>query len=534
MRDWLTVRFDRLVLVVARTVTALNRLLDVLSLLHLDRRIQVVFTTDPTGRAVFQRGVAEMLADMEAAVIDWEHATATEFDLIIAASENDRLHLLSGPILLISHGFGHQKYYPNGRVVAGMNPERLLRDGRVVPTMIGISHHGQRADLARTCPPAVDRATVIGDPALDRMLASRHHTPAYRSAFDAAGRTVVLLTSTWGPDSLFGRRSDLPETVAAALPVDDFRPLLLLHPGVWSAHSPWQIRAWLARAQEAGLRVVEPQHWQAALLAAHAVISDHSSLGLYAAALAKPLLLTDGEAAHTVVDSPLAELAASTDRFDPRTDPALQVERLLATTPPPNRQAIIERGVGNIGSSARRLRGVMYDLLCLPDPHPGTDYPPAPKPGLRRFGWTTLVSTAVEQDGTTHIRRVPALRHGFPVTGNDFRHLVADLDTATMTEVASASIIVCAADHDFAETARRLLDEWPNARLIAARTPSGDCLVHHADGSVTARIGALPAGFDPTVLASMVYLRLMQGRSLLGTGHLALGDRVVTVRVAAG
>ncbi|MEU6560868.1 hypothetical protein [Nocardia nova] len=518
---------------VARTVTALNRLLDVLSLLHLDRRIQVVFTTDPTGRAVFQRGVAEMLADMEAAVIDWEHATATEFDLIIAASENDRLHLLSGPILLISHGFGHQKYYPNGRVVAGMNPERLLRDGRVVPTMIGISHHGQRADLARTCPPAAERTTVIGDPALDRMLASRHHAAAYRTAFDGAGRTLILLTSTWGPDSLIGRHPDLPEAAAAGLSIDDSRLLLVLHPGVWAAHSPFQIRAWLSRAQEAGVRVVDPRHWQAALIASDAVVSDQSSLALYAAALRKPLLLTDGDATHTVAGSPLAELSATTDRLDPDDNPGPRLRALAETTPPVHRQAVIAAGVDEIGGSARIVRGLLYRLLDLRDPDPGADYGPAPKPQHRTISWSALVATATEHDGTLHIRRIPALRHGYPADRDDFRHLVACLDTAQMTEVAAAAIIVCGHidDRTFAESARNLLREWPKARLIAARDRLGHCLIRYDGGTLTASADDPTGDFDPTLLASAVYVRVLRNRAPTGPGRLAIGGDTVTFRV---
>src|SRR5205823_6082986 len=62
LRQWLTIGFDRVVLVVGRTVTALTRLLDIVTLIETDHRVQVVFTTDPTNAAIFRRGVEAFLA----------------------------------------------------------------------------------------------------------------------------------------------------------------------------------------------------------------------------------------------------------------------------------------------------------------------------------------------------------------------------------------------------------------------------------------------------------------------------------------
>ena len=533
LRDWLTLQFDRLVLVVARSITALNRLLDVVSLLRTDRRVQVVFTTDPAGRAVFQRGVEEVLAGLGAAVVGWEDATSVEFDMVLAASENDRLDLLRGPILLVSHGFGRQKYYPRGRVVAGMNPKRLVRDGRVVPAVIGISHPDQRTQLQALCPPAATRAEVIGDPALDRMLASRHRVPSYRAALGATGRSTVLLASTWGPESLLGRWPDLPETLAAALPVDQYRVLAALHPGVWAAHSRWQILGWLTRAREAGVRVVDSQHWQAALLASDLVVSDHGSLTLYAAALDKPLLMTNGDAESTVVGSPLAELAAATSRLDGHQDLRDQIDAALARPPSPDRERVITRTVSRPGISAHALRRVAYRLLNLRDPDLAADYPAAARPEAADTSWTTLVCSATERDGVLRIRRTPAIRHGFANDGLDYRHLIGDLDTASIRELDAAGIIALNADTAFAESVGRLLTEWPDARLVAARDGAGGCAIGHAGGVLAAAVRPVPAGFDPLVLASAVHVRMRQGHPPEGVFPIEVGGQVVTVRVVA-
>jgi hypothetical protein len=238
-RDWLTIGFERTLLVVARTETALSRLLDVVSLVERDPRVQIVFSTDEANPAVFRAGLDEHLAALRAQVIPWARATCTRFDLAVSASENDNLADLDAPIMLFSHGIGHQKYYPNSDVVAGLDPAKLLPN-----EIVALSHEEHRAQLP---PPAAARAVVVGDPTLDRLLAGRFRAESYRAALGATGKTFVVLSSTWGPESLLANHPELPERLVAALPVDEFRVALLLHAGVASAHGQWQVRAWLSR-----------------------------------------------------------------------------------------------------------------------------------------------------------------------------------------------------------------------------------------------------------------------------------------------
>ncbi|HEY3712730.1 MAG TPA: hypothetical protein VGL64_25355, partial [Amycolatopsis sp.] len=104
-------------LVVARTVTTVTRLLDVLSLFEDDPRIQVVFTFDGLNPAIFSAGLPEFVHSLGTHVVPWAQAVKPGFDLAIAASENDDLAELPSPVLLIPHGIGHQKYYPRTEVV---------------------------------------------------------------------------------------------------------------------------------------------------------------------------------------------------------------------------------------------------------------------------------------------------------------------------------------------------------------------------------------------------------------------------------
>ena len=108
----------------------------------------------------------------------------------------------------------------------------------------------------------------------------------------------MLLNSTWNPESLFGDGGgddvlpSLLPRLASEFPADEYRFAAVLHPNIWHGHGPGQIRAWLDRAQRAGLALIDPLHgWRQALIAADAVIGDHGSVTYYAAALGTPVLL---------------------------------------------------------------------------------------------------------------------------------------------------------------------------------------------------------------------------------------------------
>jgi hypothetical protein len=526
----LTVGFERVVLLVARTVTALTRLLDVVTLIETDHRIQVMFTTDPGGTATFRRGVDQFLAELGAATISWEHATATRFDLIVAASENDRLRQLTGPILLVPHGIGYQKYYPHGRVVAGMDPDRLVDDGTVVPTHIGVSHHDQTTQLAAFSPQAASRALVIGDPALARLHASRHRRDAYRTDLGATGRVVVLMASTWGPDSLLGRSPTLPRAVAEALPVDGYLVLAVVHPGVWAAHGAWQVRAWLTRAREAGVTVIRPDRWQSALVAADCVVSDQGSLALYAAALDLPLLLTEGNPAHTVAGSPLALLAEQAARIHQAADLRTQLDKARAAHRAGQWDDVVARAVVAPGTAATSLRAAVYRQLGVAEPSEPAEFPPALPPADPPDGPAVIVSGAVEHADLVTMRRFPAAGHGPPHPAMDYRHLVVEIARASVRQLAAATILVVPWDGlaRFTRHADDLLTTWPDSLLVAAGVDPATCVVRSRENTITVRAADAPAGFDPLSLASLVFVRSRQGLLHNGPDRLLLTTEIVT------
>jgi hypothetical protein len=505
------------VLVVARTTAALTRLLDVVALLSPDPRVQIVFTLDDEHPAMFSAGTDRLLEDLETRTMPWSRARETRFDLVLSASENDGLADLDAPILLLTHGLGFQKHYPGGTVVAGLDPERLVAGGRIVPAAIGLSHPAQRRHLATEI---LARTVVVGDPCLGRMLASRHRTDAYRAALDATGRRLVVLVSTWGPDSLLGAAPRLPERLVARLPLDGYRVVVVLHPGVWAAHGPWQVRAWLAGAGNAGVRVMAPHAgWQAALLAADCVLADHGSLGVYAAVAGVPLLLGPRPSPTTVPGSAAAVLAEG-PRVDPDGDLRGQIDEVVEAHHPDRHRAAAAVAVESPAESAPRLRAQLYRMLDLPEPPAPAEFPPLPVPEPRPAQVAAWVAGVETDGGVVTVTRYPDLGHGDPHEELPYRHLAARLELAGLTQVTAAAVL-CSGT----EPGDDPFGRWPHAVLLAVATPGG-CRVRTRAGD-DVHFRAEP-GVDPWVFASWAYWRLRRGEPLSGPGRLLAGGRLVS------
>jgi hypothetical protein len=512
-RDWLTVGFERKVLVVIRTVTTLTRLLDVVSLFGADRRVQLVFTHDSARPAILGEGVPEFLQELRAPVIGWTVATKTRFDLAIAASENDALQELDAPILLVPHGIGYQKYYPGSAVTSGMNPEKLLHQGEVVPAAIALSHTVQREQLAAACPEALGTARVVGDPCYDRMIVSRHRANRYRAALGTGTRVLVVICSTWGRDSLFGTHPELPEKLLAELPMDEYQVAVTLHPGVWAAHGQWQIHAWLDAAKQAGLVLVAPEKgWQATILAADCVISDEGSAALYAAAVDKPLLLASTGNATTVAESPLAALARTVPSLDFRHELRGQIDFVRRAYTLGDHEPVVKQAVDSPGQAAGLLGELLYRLLDLPLPATRPFFPPVPDPSPPE----TQVSAYLAGISGDVLTRFPAGVH--VTTELEFRHIVAHADNAELRHLDGAAIVYT----DDPDRLADLLTLWPSARLAAA-TAGNRCVIRLHDGT---SVELSAPDVDPLSLASLAYTKLAAHQEICGT-HL-LGDVEVT------
>ena len=314
----------------------------------------------------------------------------------------------------------------------GLSEETLTHEGRIVPDAIALSHTEQLARLEKGCPEALPRAFVAGDPCHDRILASLPRRRAYRRAFGLRpGRRLVVVNSTWREDSLFGSHPEFVERILAELPFDEFAVALVLHPNVWYGHSELQIRTWLDRARAAGLILVPPDEgWRAAVVAADHVVSDHGSVGVYAAAIGAPVLLAAEGRESVDPASGLGRLMRAAAVLDPAAPLRPQLERSAELRE--RTEAVAAEWVSSApGRSLSLIREAAYRFLGLAPPEaepvlravPEPEPPAGPSPSLRVFAGTV--------DGDPRrlrVRRLPeAVLHGLrhAAAGGDLGVLVA-------------------------------------------------------------------------------------------------------------
>jgi hypothetical protein len=361
----------RTVLVVVHSLVSCQRLLDVVDYVESDPRVQVVFTVAPD---TFNHEVAAHLQRLGALVLSWRQATRERFDLALAASYGG-LAELHAPLMVTAHGAGHAKpvrpRYDGGPVLArppvyGLDAQRLTRDGRVLPSALLLSHDRDRGVLRRQCPQALPVAVVVGDPCFDRLVASLPWRRRYRRALRVAKRQrLVVAASTWGHDGLFGYLPDLLPWMLSELPAARYRVAALLHPAVWSAHGPRQIRAWLRDCRRAGLILPDPeQDWRALLVAADYVIGDHGSVTAYGAGIGRPVLrlaAPDPEVAHGSAQQLVLAGAG-------RLDPGRPLVPQLASAATVDRRLVSAALTSRPGQAARLVRAAVYRILRLTEP----------------------------------------------------------------------------------------------------------------------------------------------------------------------
>jgi hypothetical protein len=370
---WATRPRCRTVLVVVHTVTSGQRLLEVVRLIGTDPRVQVVFTSAPD---VFGAGVNDFLRATGGVVVPWLQATQTGFDLALAAGYGS-ISQLHSPLIVLPHGAGYGKRPAaradrsvTARSPYGLDPQRLMRDGRVIPAAIVLPHAADLTRLTQTCPGAADVATVIGDPCYDVLMASACRRSSYREQL-AVGpeRRLVVVTSTWGPSSLFGAGQQLLRKLLDELPSDEFGVVTLIHPNVWCAHGQWQVQAWLEDCRARGLGVVPPEaDWRGVMIAADWILADHGSLGVYGTAVNVPLMVSTPASPDLDPSSAHAVLAAAAPSLRPNQRLLPQLRRAAAAYRPASYAQVAARISSEPGRFAQNMRQLMYRLLRLRPP----------------------------------------------------------------------------------------------------------------------------------------------------------------------
>jgi CDP-glycerol glycerophosphotransferase (TagB/SpsB family) len=400
-----------------------------------------------------------------------------------------------------------------------------------------VAHPKQEAQLVAACPAASGHVAVVGDLTLDRLRSSVTNRSHYRQKFGLEDQhKLVVLTTTWGPQSLLSTWSDLPEQLLGVLPLDEYRVALVLHPNIPAHHSKWQLRGWYGNRC---MLLLQPpdESWLAALVAADLVIADHGSLALYSAALDRPLLL--GAFGAEVADgTAMADLGGQASRLVPG-DLLRQIENSLAGHRPGQFTDIASDAFIMNGSSAKLLRDLFYDRMGLRPPwmEPGTVTVPDPP----RFPLVTSLDVRVVRCGARKIelRRyavIPDASRSHAARKD--RHLVVFDDESDRIMMQNASVLVKRQPTTHTDAAHRwavnTLAEQPGARAAVAgcgiRSRSYIVAVRNRP-SILVVVDNGP--HDPAVVASVVYAFLRPGRLVEGPVQVAIGGRVTTMTLAA-
>ncbi|MCX2731478.1 hypothetical protein OOZ19_14630 [Saccharopolyspora sp. NFXS83] len=373
-------------LVLVPHVVAGTRLLDLLPLVERDDRVQVVFTIP--GTLERWHGTEEFVRAQEGLVLPWHQVMQHRFDLALAASRSD-VDQVEAPVLWSPHGAGCVRprlkspaAESHADPVHALDRQSLMRDGRVVASALALCHDEEYALLRESCPEALDRAKVVGDLCLDRMVASKPNRPAYRQALGVADhQDLVVVSSTWWTDSVFGGLPQLYRRLLGELPADRYRVAAVLHPNIWAVHGRRQVRAWMADSIERGLLLVPPEEgWRATMLAADVLIGDHGSTTRYGAAVGVPTLLGTFPAQGIRPDGDADLLSNRCGRLDlagDLRDQLVGATTVRDTTLPDRLSAML---TARPGKSADLLRALMYELLGLAVPESGARLDPLPIP----------------------------------------------------------------------------------------------------------------------------------------------------------
>lgn len=535
---WATRSAALRVLLVVHNVTSATRLLDVWPLFRDDFRVQGLITC--TGSSPFRAGVAELMAGTGLPVVPWEQALRTPVELAVTASFGGELRKIKGKLAVLSHGVGYNKRLATpdtghrtpdtGRLspesvdpVFGFSPPWLLDDdGKPVADLMVLSHPEQLDRLRAACPPAAAGAEIAGDPCFDRMLAARRHRERFRRALGVRrGQRLVLLNSTWNPESLFGNAGPedllpaLLPRLTAELPADEFRLAAVLHPNIWHGHGPGQIRAWLDRARRSGLALVDPlDGWRQALIAADAVIGDHGSVSYYAAALGTPVLLGARPLDRLAAESPVAAFVREAPLLDPYAPLRRQLEELLAGHRPHPGPARLTTSVP--GASAGLLRRAFYSLAGVAEPDGPALLDPLPLPPYEPVVRTAPLRVLTRLLGPGEIA---VTRHADPdhePEGLGEAHLAVHEDTLDPGVLGLADVVTGSGSPDDPrlgtpqEWTAEVLAGHPHCALAAHVTGPGTCVARSRAGHLV-RLDAGPRDADPAAYASALHAWLAAG-----------------------
>ena len=517
-----TRRIDCYLLVVVRTHTSLDRVLELLEVIGQGVELAIKFVLD-VGSS-FAREVRDKLTGLGAEEVTWEYARSTYWHGILAAHVDHQLSgltKLSGNLFVIPHGIGYNRKRlasTGGRPgPAGLSSYELTASGEVFPALIGLSSSEQ---LSRMCVEARSRAVVIGDMVRDKLVAHAHLQQFFKEDLGVSDKKLIVVSSTWGRLSTYGAARKVITRLVADLPSDEYAVALVLHPNIWFGESRFEAKVALRDELASGLMLIDHTTWQGAIIAADLVVGDHGSVTGYPVAMGKPVLTAADGSPELDKNSPLAALHAELPDISHERAVREQVEHAMNSHCPEMWKRYTDKLFELPGEGLAAAANALRDLMGLPpltgSPRPlEVETPKVVEPKATN-SHRVLITTL---DGVEHVERFPSYLDQTIELDDAIRVISArEADPQTRD---NAEIIVRAEplpDVKAVQWMREELARAPLVTLVAATTPSGRVLIRFRnDQTVTAR-------GDPFLVAAIVLNR----RRTPGI-PLACGDFVVSM-----
>ncbi|WP_433655101.1 hypothetical protein ACQPW1_29810 [Nocardia sp. CA-128927] len=327
-----------------------------------------------------------------------------------------------------------------------------------------------------------------------------------------SGQKLVVISSTWGPDSLLATDPALPRRLTAELPADEFRVMLALHPNIRAHHSRWQVSQYLSGAERAGAHVPDDvDYWRAGVVAADLVVGDHGSVPFYSAALGNPLLLATAPV-HTVdPGSPIARLLSTAPLLDRNSDLADQARQAIDDHQPERYAAIGALTTSAPDASAELLREAMYQTMRLPEPDHPADIAALPLPPTPLTGADAhVVHVEMDAKRSATITRFSAERLHTNTKVRRNTHLAVGVRAPQRRWLELADIIIGAAGEDTVTWICSTLARLPGCEIAAAPTGNGHWIVGNQDRQLQVNASDLPS----RLFASLAYHLISRNKTI--------------------
>ena len=501
-----TLGSQRSILAVARNGASAFRLLEVVKLFDNDERLNLRMTIGPDSR--YGYGVEQLLTSQRIRLLPWDSATDTTFDLVLSGSANTCLSQVRGPVVLFPHGAGHHKRPPaasRGEQVFELTNDQLLHNGSVIAAKHLLPGRDSMTRLMRDCEPAADRAVIAGDPIAQQIRDHVALRDTYRASLGLSlGQKLVVVSSTWGPNSFAAQSLGLLKRLVAELPMDEYRIAATFHHNVTVRDGHRELERILKSTIDSGLILLPPTiSWQAAVIAADCVLGDQGSTTFYAADVT-PVAITTHSPIDCPADSPMTALINAVPRIEDDQPLLPQVDALVTKSRSDDITAIIDESIERQIDSAAVFRSTMYQLMDLAEPTVPAFLPleiPRPEP-IEVTAFVVSATVVDVDDGpTVALTRYPAAIAPM----QEGRHLVVRTDDPDPRRAQTATALVAVnPEPDLVD----LLDRFPGCRVAAKPLPSGEVAVLADDGTGFTVTTDPAADSDIAALVASGYLAL--------------------------